>query len=289
MSLDARTLAWISEELGGHATPIGDLPSMSAVVAAVRVGERELIVRQIRDLEWLDRDGEAIDREARILGALETTTLPTPRVAAVDPTGDVAGWPTLVTERLEGITRMDEFGDPDGFRKLAAPLPTIHAVDPTTGGLRYRTYTEPETMWIPPWVDDDALWRDAIDLARSAPPVGPSGFIHRDYHPGNVLTDGTTITGIVDWVAACDGPLAIDAARAALNLALEHDAWTAARFLTYCRDIGVATDPYWTIVDALDGLPYYDGEPGVAAWPSGDDARRARLEDHLRTTLQRGA
>ncbi|WP_324604552.1 phosphotransferase [Streptomyces sp. NRRL F-525] len=58
-------------------------------------------------------------------------------------------------------------------------------------------------------------------------------FLHRDFHPGNVLFDvpsrngaGLGISGVVDWVQTSWGPADLDVAHCSTNLALLHGpAW----------------------------------------------------------------
>jgi aminoglycoside phosphotransferase (APT) family kinase protein len=86
-------------------------------------------------------------------------------------------------------------------------------------------------------------------------------FLHRDYHPGNVLWSGGEISGIVDWVSGCIGPPEVDVAHCRANLAvLAGDPEAADRFLelwqsvTGCRDY----HPYWdltTVVSVVSEEP----------------------------------
>jgi Phosphotransferase enzyme family len=39
-----------------------------------------------------------------------------------------------------------------------------------------------------------------------------AGFVHRDYHPAQMLFEGSRVTGICDWLTACRGPHGIDLA-----------------------------------------------------------------------------
>lgn len=279
---------WIGELTGRMPEMIHSLPSSGSTVLAVEAPGRSLIVRRMTDPAWRDRDPDAIAREARVLSALASTSVPAPRVVGVDPDGSTTGVPTLAVERLPGTGDATGFGDLDGHRLLAEPLRAIHDVDASVAGRPYRRYTEPDGMWAPPWATDTALWSEAIEATRT-PPAGPDGFLHRDYHGGNVLTEHGVVTGVVDWIEACHGPQAVDAARAAVNLALAHGSEQAGRFLHTCRRLGIATDPYWTLVDALDIVDWYDGEDAVGRWtgPAGHEAdTRPRLEHWLRATLR---
>jgi aminoglycoside phosphotransferase (APT) family kinase protein len=278
---------WIEAVVGAAPVSVRPLPSSSSIVLAVEVPGRSLVVRRMTEERWRERDPDVIATEASILEALEPTPVPAPRLVGFDPDGTESGLPTLAVERLPGSGDVGGFGGEGGHRLLIAPLEAIHAAP--VAARRYRPYTVPEEMWTPAWASDRVLWSDAIAAAAGEPPNGPEGFMHRDYHGGNVLVSDGRVTGVVDWIEASVGPQAVDAARAALNLAVAHGPSDAAAFLAACRRADVATDPFWTLVDALDSVDWYDGEEAVDSWegPAGH-ARvvRAQLEEHLGSALR---
>jgi aminoglycoside phosphotransferase (APT) family kinase protein len=78
-------------------------------------------------------------------------------------------------------------------------------------------------------------------------------FVHRDFHPGNVLWTDGTITGIVDWVASCIDPPEEDVAHCRVNLAQHHGQATADRFLTYWLELTGRRvyHPYWDLTTVV--------------------------------------
>jgi Ser/Thr protein kinase RdoA (MazF antagonist) len=54
-------------------------------------------------------------------------------------------------------------------------------------------------------------------------------FLHRDYHPGNLLWNDGSLSGIVDWAFSCRGPRGVDVAHTRWNLALVDIVAAAAR------------------------------------------------------------
>ena len=122
-------------------------------------------------------------------------------------------------------------------------------------------------------------------------PDVPSVFIHRDYHPTNVLWEDGVVSGVVDWVNACRGPAGVDVAHCRTNLAKMYGPAAAERFLVaYCR---AAPDyvhyPYWDVDSLLDTSlpephfypPWQDfGLPVIAG-----DLLRWRVEEHLAAVL----
>lgn len=79
------------------------------------------------------------------------------------------------------------------------------------------------------------MWERVFSLFGSSWPAARVRFIHRDYHPGNALWDGSG-GGVVDWATAARGPAGIDLARMRQNLAAHHGTGAADRFsLRYAR------------------------------------------------------
>jgi hypothetical protein len=81
--------------------------------------------------------------------------------------------------------------------------------------------------------DDVALVADLASLAalqgRLAGVQVPIAFTHGDFWPGNVLTGGGSVKGVVDWESGHEGGLALhDVARFALTYSLYLDRHTAA-------------------------------------------------------------
>ncbi len=78
-------------------------------------------------------------------------------------------------------------------------------------------------------------------------------FIHRDFHPGNLLWSRRRLTGIVDWAAACRGPIGCDIAHCRANLRDLADPVTADRFVSiYSSLTGYQLDPFWVMAGHLE-------------------------------------
>jgi aminoglycoside phosphotransferase (APT) family kinase protein len=81
-------------------------------------------------------------------------------------------------------------------------------------------------------------------------------FIHRDFHPGNVLWARGRVSGVVDWANACRGPAGCDVATCAGNLIDLGGPGVAARFVAaYEAVTGQHHDPYWEIASVLEHGP----------------------------------
>ena len=70
----------------------------------------------------------------------------------------------------------------------------------------------------PPWARLPRIWERAFEIFHMPVPEGESVFIQRDFHPGNVLWRRGSVSGVVDWQAACVGPPAVDVGHCRTNL-----------------------------------------------------------------------
>jgi Ser/Thr protein kinase RdoA (MazF antagonist) len=106
------------------------------------------------------------------------------------------------------------------------------------------------------------LWRRTFGIFGGPAPSGERCFIHRDYHPGNVLWRDGAITGVVDWACASLGSPLADVGYCRGNLAGELGIEAADRFLEHYLRFSrrVDYDPYWDVVALLGGVDELDRE-----------------------------
>jgi aminoglycoside phosphotransferase (APT) family kinase protein len=169
-------------------------------------------------------------REARLLSALEPTTVRTPRVLAVCEDTGVIGAPFYVMERVRGEAITDTvpaaLDTPEQRGQIADELidalVELHATDWTTLGLegfgKPTGYLERQLRRF------TGLWElnrtreiaelDAVGawLAENVPESPPATIVHGDYRLGNTMFADETpprLTAILDWEMATIGdPLA---------------------------------------------------------------------------------
>ena len=268
--LPARAIAWCERAAGGRAAAVRALTggASSAVHAVDLADGRALVLRRFVRPEWLAEEPDIAEREAAALALVDRSTVPTPRLVAVDPTGAEAGDPAVLMTRLPGrvVWRPDDL---DGFlRGLAALLPAIHATPVDGAALPdYEPYAL-ETHAPPGWSRRPEVWERAFAIFDGPAPAGARLLIHRDFHPGNVLWADGGVSGVVDWASAEIGAPAADIGHCRWNLARALSLDAADRFLALT---GVADyDPYWDVVATVGG---YDA-PALAA-------KTAREEEFL--------
>ncbi len=273
----AQALRWVEESLGPSARVLGSdalAGGTSSAVHGLRVDTGgshplELVLRRFVRLDWLAEEPDTAAREAQALELLADVDLPTPRLVAVDPDGSHAGAPSVLMARLPGGVEWDPPAVEEFLRALAEPLPVIHSVR-VAPGVRlpgYRPY--PLRIRRPPaWAARADVWERAFDVIDGSFPGHERSFVHRDYHPGNVLWERGRVTGIVDWVNASIGSPWADVGHCRVNIASELGQEAADRFLDLYRAVSGRTDdyhPYWDISAAIGGLDEdVDGEPSPA-------------------------
>ena len=157
---------------------------------------------------------------------------------------------------------------------------------------RFRSWVNRAALVTPAWSATPRAWERAIEYWHNVGQVGNLScttaravFIHRDYHPANVLWREGAVSGVVDWINACRGPAGVDVAHCRTNLAgMYGPAYRdAADDFTY--------DPYWDLDSLLDmclpGPSYYPPwqEFGLGAIPA--EVLRQRTDAYLGSVMRR--
>jgi aminoglycoside phosphotransferase (APT) family kinase protein len=261
-------LRWVSQAAGAMAVASRELPgATSSSVSVLDFADgAELVLRLHTNDDWLAEEPDLAAREAVTLLALAGTSVVAPTLIAVDESGEFCGRPAVLMSRLPG--------EPDPgvasagrLRLLADALPALHAQPIPDGMPAFAPYQQPAARSVPAWTSMPEVWRAAISVCAGPPPSGPTVFIHRDYHPGNVLFEGDLLTGIVDWVNACAGPPEIDIAHCRINIALAHGLDAADEFAAIASALYRDADPrrqaYWDLVDCLDLTSPDDANPRI--------------------------
>ncbi|GAB2906349.1 phosphotransferase family protein [Streptomyces mayteni] len=298
------TLAWVAHHLspGEHITATGPLRGgwTSRITSLTTSTGRDLVLRSFLSPFFRHHAPGLLTREAAVLTLLRDTAIPTARLLAVDPTGEHCAAPSLLMTRLPGTVRLAE----DTGEALAALLVRVHRVAPADRPRPYQAWTAPDRVALPPDTTRPKLWRQTVDTIRREPPPFTGRFLHRDFHPGNVLftgeaTTGEAITGVVDWVETSWGPTDLDVAHCATALALLHGPEAGLRLADHYTAAGgeLTAEPgdhlYWRLLDALAFAP--DAEKVAGPWR---DLGRTdltpgllthRLEDYLAALLDRYA
>ncbi|WAU81957.1 aminoglycoside phosphotransferase family protein [Streptomyces sp. Qhu-G9] len=265
------TSAWVARHLAAGERIVGTEALHGGITAETRRltiairdgGTRDLVLRSFVDPFSVERAKDWLNREADALPLLAETGVPAPRLVAVDPTGAQCAYPSLLMTHLTGRTVLDDEGLEARVPLLARQLVAIHEVRPAERPPEYVALTTADTVVVPKGADA-ALWAAAIDVIRKPAPPYEGRFLHRDFHPGNVLFDvppespaDARITGVVDWATTSWGPADLDVAHCSTNLALLHGPAWGLRFAEAYEEAGgmlaaAANERlYWRVRDGL--------------------------------------
>jgi aminoglycoside phosphotransferase (APT) family kinase protein len=260
------TRTWIRDQLGAgtrivsaHPRAGGTSSAIHAVTIEERSGARQtLVLRRYVRSDWLAQEPDLAEHEARVLELLAPTAVDAPRLVAVDATGARCGVPAVLMTRLPGRIRWAPNAIDPNLDELVDAMLTIHAVRvPDAVPIRdFRPYSEHEHLEPPTETTQRAAWERAIEVHAGPPPSTERAFIHRDFHPGNVLWVGDRVSGVVDWCNASIGVPEADLGHCRINLTREVGDERADRLTVRYRERSGRGEihPYWDLVAAVGML-----------------------------------
>jgi aminoglycoside phosphotransferase (APT) family kinase protein len=276
VTLGEETRRWVGDALEAPVVAVRPLTGgVASRMLLVRVEDgREAVLRQLVDDPWRTHAEPLLRRERDVHALLKGSAVPTPSTITLDVRGDrTDGDPSLLMTRLRGAVDLVA----PHVDALAAALLDIHAVRPEPGAWprEYESWAFPAKRVVPPWSRDDGLYREAFARLGSPAPTYEPTFLHRDFHPGNVLWEDAKVSGVVDWVEASTGPADLDVAHCSSNLAGLHGLETALAFRHSYIDQGGRLTPdgdasaYWQLLDLVGFLPTPNGRESGAPAPGG--------------------
>lgn len=236
---------------------------------------RSIVLRQLMP-EW-GEGAEHLRRQVSTHAFLsEEGSVPVPGVLWDDATGDAFGRPAFLMPFVDGRPIVgDLLADPTAVNALASTLCDIHSLRRLPTHLE-STRTEREHLEAfgvnqkhSELVDADALraalWDHVTDADTAV------ALIHRDYHGGNVLWDGATLTAVLDWPLAAIGSPHYDEAYAHADTWLAWGSDTARHFRDRYREASsFALDEdrqrFWDLTAVVRFLPSPDSMGLVDAY-----------------------
>jgi aminoglycoside phosphotransferase (APT) family kinase protein len=295
-ALPDRARAW-AEALAPH--PVVEVTAIGGGITntkwVLRLAEGDpLVIRWADPQVWGATGREHVRREALALRLLTGAALPVPRLMASDVAGATAGGPANLMTWRPGRTRLERLG-PAAITAWARLTVEVHRqpvpVEHRPPIFSFRGPAEPE---VPGWSRRPGLWRRAIDVWQAGPPPTPYALLHRDFHLGNTLWQGDTVTGLIDWAETSWGPPDLDVAHACSDFAMLHTTADAETFRAAYVRLGGRLDKdadaarFWVVSDILGFLPdpahilvaVARSRPDLSA-----DLVRQGLEDLLALTL----
>jgi len=296
--LDPRIIAWVERSLGmgfkvvriyrSNATTSSTIYYLHALRGQTGI---DCVLRLFTNLEWLQDEPDLAEHEASALAAAVRAGLPAPALLAYDASGHAGGIPAVLMSLLAGQVELKPLDFDSWLGQLAESLVLIHTVGPRDLAWEYFSWVDLDQLKPPGWSQRPQLWERAIEIWHSQSPVYRPVFLHRDYHPTNVLWQSGSLTGVVDWVNACQGPAGIDVAHCSHNLVYMYGPQAAERFLDlYTLSAGPEFNyqVYWELDTLLDGLPggeYYPPWRVYGLDPFPRQVLRRRIEAWLEMVL----
>ncbi|MFD8481530.1 phosphotransferase family protein [Kitasatospora sp. NPDC059673] len=306
----ALTRSWVEQRLGagerieGVARLRGGWTSEMRRLSIVGPqGRRALVLRSFVKPFFVQHADGLLSREATILRLLDGTDVPAAALVDADSTAASCDHPSLLMSLLPGAVTVDDQGAEHRADLLAEQLLRIHRVEvsPETRPRTWQAWTAPDRVRLPESSARPELWQRAVEVIRQDPPAHRPCFLHRDFHPGNVLFEGVgedaRISGVVDWVETSWGPADLDVAHCSTALALLHGVPLGMSFADRYAAAGGQLDEdraahlYWRLIDALAFAP--DAEKVALPWrelgrPDLTPALLAsRLEEYLLALFER--
>jgi Ser/Thr protein kinase RdoA (MazF antagonist) len=283
----AATAAWVRAVTGARDVEmLGRASAVTSDVFRVSADGRMLGLRHPKPQYVDEQPTIATDEAAALRGARAVLGEIVPEVVAFDD-GAALGRPALLMTWLPGVPVIERVD----VTRLAANLARLHDATAPRELPAHRPWLDIATVDVPEWSRDRGAWTTLITVARRVRPRAPDVFLHRDYHPGNVLWVGGVVSGIVDWPYACAGPRAVDVAHCRVNLALIDGIAAADAFLEAYRALvpSYVHDRYW---DAVDILSFSSDFAGVMAFNAFGadftvDKLRDRADDFARALAER--
>jgi aminoglycoside phosphotransferase (APT) family kinase protein len=248
------------------------------------------VLRLIDNVKWLAESPGIARQEAEGLRRAAGSGLRVPDLIGFDESGSGCGVPAVLMSKLSGRVALEDPSADGRLAQLAEALVTIHAVDPTGHGWDYDPWYDIGKARPPAWTRWPDQWERAIALVARGSPAREGCFLHRDYHPTNVLWESGAISGIVDWPNACVGPRGVDIAHCRWNLTALYGLKVANRFLKLYEsrsEPGFRHDSYWdlsSLIDLSRGLQLYPPWVTFGADLTEGIVRR-RLDEYLLSSM----
>ncbi len=258
-ALDEAVLgAWLEANVPGFQPPfeLTKFPAgQSNPTYRIRAASGDYVLRR-QPFGKLLPSAHAVDREYRLLGALNPLGFPVPLPLASCEEAELIGAKFYVMEMALGrsyangaLPEFDAATRRRIYEQLTDTLADLHCIDPAAVGLgdfgKLGNYFERQVArWTRQYRDSETDYLPAMErliafLPETIPPQARSTVVHGDYRIDNALFDGGgTLTAVLDWELATLGDPLADFSYFAMQWMLPADG-TAALAGLDLADLGI--------------------------------------------------
>ena len=300
MTFGAAAREWLDRSIGATPRYLDIVRMKGSTSSSVFLLQRSddskpkrFVLRVLDNQEWLADEPDLAAHEAAALEEARKAGLRAPDLVAYSSDDVGFGAPVVVMSFLEGHIELRPADFQGWLEGLAGELASIHRHTANGFAWRYRSWVEQAALAPPAGTTIPRTWERAIERAQRAEPDAHPVFIHRDYHPTNVLWHGGAVSGVVDWINACQGPAGVDVAHCRTNLAMMFGPAAADQFLETYREVaeGFEYHPYWDLDSLLDMCipqptfypPWQDFGLGLLT----PEALQQRVDAYLESVMRR--
>ena len=300
MTFNAAALDWLARSIGAapqhlNITPMKGSTSSSVflIKSAHRSEIQRFVLRVLDNRQWLSEEPDLAAHEAAALNEADRANLHAPSLVAYSSDDVGFGVPVVLMTFIEGQSDLRPTNFSNWINALANELAAIHQHTALDFGWQYRSWVDQAALAKVSGANIPEIWEQAIDLWRRSKPIIQPVFIHRDYHPLNVLWQNNRISGVVDWINACRGPAGVDVAHCRTNLALMFGVPAADQFLAaYCQiSRSFEYNPYWDVDSIFDTcIPqptFYSPWQMFGLDRLSPEALQRRVEAYLKSVMTR--
>lgn len=218
---------------------------------------QKFVLRVLDNPNWLKEEPDVAQHEAAALSELSHSGILAPTLINYSNHEQGLNAPVVLMSFLQGQITLNFKNSKDRqpwLNSIATELFTIHQHLAPNFPWAYKSWLDKAKLTIPNWTSVPHIWKQAIEQVLEGPPPFNPVFIHRDFHPTNVLWHQGKISGVVDWINACLGPAGVDLAHCRTNLALMLGSHAAEEFLTAYQKVASSFQyhPYWDLESILD-------------------------------------
>ena len=191
---------WLSRATGAAGRDLSIGPMQGSTSSSLFLVENSrgaalerFVLRVLDNREWLADEPDLVSHEAAALDEAARAGLPAPRLVACAADDVGFGAPVVLMTFIPGQVELR----PPDFRSwlagLAGQLAAIHRHTADAFPWRFRSWVNRAALAPPSWSTTPRVWERAIEFwldAGQGSNLSDAVFIHRDYHPTNVLWRG---------------------------------------------------------------------------------------------------